>query len=473
MQQRPSGSAAEASTGASRSMGSERVSQPSDALRQARRGLSFEHRVLARALLITLPSFVLAAVLLWQTDLAALTRWTILIVVVVLAIVASISLRNLVLRPLQTLSNMLSAIREEDYSVKARGGGHHDALGELVLETNALAQALRERQDRDIEASALMKQVMTEIDVAIFIFDLSGHLRMVNRAGEQLLAQPSEAMVGQSAGELGLQEYLKSADLSDVQANFGGREGRWQIHTRAFRERGVPHTLLFVSDVSRALRTEEREAWQRITRVLGHELNNSLAPIKSIAGTLRSVTERQELPADWKSDVMRGLDVIIARSDSLARFMQGYTRLARLPSPTKKNIDVRELVTHAAAADGRLPVEMIAGPDAQLQADREQLEQLLINLVKNAIDASLATRGKVELGWEVADQKVKMYVRDEGEGITNSANLFVPFFTTKPQGSGIGLALSRQIAEAHGGTLTLENRSDRLGCVATLVLHAQ
>jgi nitrogen fixation/metabolism regulation signal transduction histidine kinase len=432
--------------------------------------LNFEHRVLLRAVLITLPSLALATVLLWRIEITHLSRWTILLSLALLAVVTTISLRNLVLRPLQTLSNMLSAIREEDYSVKARGGGHHDALGQLVLETNALAESLRERQDRDIEASALMKQVMTEIDVAIFIFDLSGDLRMVNRAGEQLLAQPSEAIVGRAAAELGLDQYLQSADQRDVQASFGGREGRWQIHTRAFRERGVPHTLLFVSDVSRALRTEEREAWQRITRVLGHELNNSLAPIKSIAGTLRSVTERQELPAEWKSDVLRGLDVIITRSDSLARFMQGYTRLARLPAPTKTTVDVGELMKHAAAADGRLPVELITGPEATIYADRDQVEQVLINLVKNAIDATLASRGKVQIGWNVVDHTVEMYVRDEGEGITNSANLFVPFFTTKPGGNGIGLALSRQIAEAHGGTLALENRSDRLGCTATLLI---
>jgi len=445
-------------------MGSER-SQPPRRFR-----LNFEHRVLLRAVLITLPSLALATVLLWRIEITHLSRWTILLSLALLAVVTTISLRNLVLRPLQTLSNMLSAIREEDYSVKARGGGHHDALGQLVLETNALAESLRERQDRDIEASALMKQVMTEIDVAIFIFDLSGDLRMVNRAGEQLLAQPSEAIVGRAAAELGLDQYLQSADQRDVQASFGGREGRWQIHTRAFRERGVPHTLLFVSDVSRALRTEEREAWQRITRVLGHELNNSLAPIKSIAGTLRSVTERQELPAEWKSDVLRGLDVIITRSDSLARFMQGYTRLARLPAPTKTTVDVGELMKHAAAADGRLPVELITGPEATIYADRDQVEQVLINLVKNAIDATLASSGKVQIGWNVVDHTVEMYVRDEGEGITNSANLFVPFFTTKPGGNGIGLALSRQIAEAHGGTLALENRSDRLGCTATLLI---
>jgi PAS domain S-box-containing protein len=434
--------------------------------------LNFEHRVFLRALLIWLPSFVLLVILFWRSELSPLTGWTLVVLLAAAALVAAVSLKNFVLRPLQTLSNMLSAIREEDYSVKARGGSHQDALGQLVLETNALAESLRERQYRDIEAGALMKQVMTEIDVAIFIFDLSGTLRLINRAGEQLIGIPTEQVVGRSATDLGLDDYLNKPDLRDAQANFGGREGRWQIQTRAFRESGVPHTLLLVSDLSRALRTEEREAWQRITRVLGHELNNSLAPIKSIAGTLRSLTDRNELPADWKSDVTRGLDVIVTRADALARFMQGYTRLARLPVPIKTKIDVRELVTHAAAADGRLAVELQPGPDVSILADRDQLEQVLINLVKNAIDASVASRGRVELGWTFADHKVKIFVRDEGEGITNSANLFVPFFTTKPQGSGIGLALSRQITEAHGGNLTLENRSDRLGCIATLVLDS-
>jgi PAS domain S-box-containing protein len=452
-------------------MASERSSPPAAARRKHNFRLNFEQRVLLRALLVWLPTFVLLIILLWRSDFSPLTRWTAVLALGVLALVAAFKVRTFVLRPLQTLSNMLAAMREEDYSVKARGGGHHDALGQLVLETNALAESLRQRQERDIEAGALMKQVMTEIDVAIFIFDLSANLKLANRAGEQLLGQPAEQMFGRSAKELGLEEYLKKTDLRDVMAKFGGREGRWQIQTRAFRESGVPHTLLLVSDVSRALRTEEREAWQRITRVLGHELNNSLAPIKSIAGTLRSLTDRKELPQDWKADVSRGLDVIITRADSLARFMQGYTRLARLPVPTKAEVDVRGLVTHVAVADSRLPVELLPGPDIRIHADRDQLEQVLINLLKNAIEATLPSGGKVQVGWNVQDQKVAIYIRDEGEGITNTANLFVPFFTTKPNGSGIGLALSRQIAEAHGGTLTLENRNDRLGCIATLSLR--
>ena len=113
---------------------------------------------------------------------------------------------------------------------------------------------------------------------------------------------------------------------------------------------------------------------------------------------------------------------------------------------------------------------MNAGPEVTVNADPDQLGQVIINLVKNAIEASMPTGGKVELGWRVEDQEVVIEVMDEGEGLSSTSNLFVPFFPTKPGGSGIGLALSRQIAEAHGGTLSLDNRRDRLGCVATLRL---
>jgi nitrogen fixation/metabolism regulation signal transduction histidine kinase len=393
--------------------------------------------------------------------------------VILLAIFALgmvLNLQEFVLRPLQTLSNMLAAIREEDFSFRARGATHEDALGELVIEVNALSDMLRQRRLGAMEAIALMKQVMMEIDVAVFTFDPQQHLRIVNRAGEELLARPSERLIGRGAGELGLDGYLQQKELRNAHITFPGKTGRWLIQTRGFREAGKPHTLLMISDLSRALREEEREAWQRLTRVLGHELNNSLAPIKSIAGTLRSMVDKEELPDDWRADYRRGLDIVVNRADALARFMQGYTRLARLPAPNLRTVDVGELVQHVAGAEARLAVDVAPGPPATIEADPDQLEQVLINLVKNAVEASLPTRGSVQVGWQVQNSHVAITVRDEGEGLASTANLFVPFFTTKPGGSGIGLALSRQIAEAHGGSLSLENRRDRLGCVATLRL---
>jgi signal transduction histidine kinase len=242
------------------------------------------------------------------------------------------------------------------------------------------------------------------------------------------------------------------------------------VRKSSFRERGLPHELIVLTDLSKTLREEERNAWQRIVRVLGHELNNSLAPIKSIAGSLETLLRRDPPPADWQDDARSGLNVIATRAESLSRFMQAYARLARLPSPQKETFDLAGLIKRVVSLEQRLPVRVAGGPAMKLHADPAQLEQLLINIVHNAVDASLETGGGVTIGWREISECVQVNVQDEGHGIMNPTNLFVPFFTTKPGGSGIGLALSRQIAEAHGGSLTLVNRRGRSGCEALLRL---
>jgi signal transduction histidine kinase len=150
--------------------------------------------------------------------------------------------------------------------------------------------------------------------------------------------------------------------------------------------------------------------------------------------------------------------------------MSAYARLARLPAPQRSPLDVSTWVRRVAALETRLPVRIEAGPASVIRADGDQLDQLLINLLRNAVDAALETRGGVCIRWTRQNGTVAILIEDEGPGLPSSANLFVPFFTTKPQGSGIGLVLSRQIAEAHGGTLSLENRKNGKGCVATFRL---
>jgi two-component system nitrogen regulation sensor histidine kinase NtrY len=445
--------------------------RPRSAPRPKRKRLNYEQRILLRSVMLWLPAFVVMVILLWSGDYSGQTRWTAVLLIGAAAFISAVTLKEFMLRPLQTLSNMLAAIREEDFSFRARGGSHDDALGELVLEVNALSEMMRQRRMGAMEAIALMRQVMMEINVAVFSFDPSERLQIINRAGEQLLAQPSERVMGRTATELGLSEYLQRTEERGVQISFPGKEGRWLVQNRAFREGGVPHRLLMISDLSNALREEERAAWQRLTRVLGHELNNSLAPIKSIAGTLRTMVMREELAADWRTDANRGLEIIVSRADALARFMQGYTRLARLPAPSVRQVEIGELVQRVAGAEARMQVAVLPGPPVSISADPDQIEQVLINLIKNAVEASLRTQGRVEVGWELHNSQVTIRVSDEGEGIANTANLFVPFFTTKPGGSGIGLALSKQIVEAHGGTLTLTNRTDRLGCVASIRMN--
>jgi signal transduction histidine kinase len=255
-----------------------------------------------------------------------------------------------------------------------------------------------------------------------------------------------------------------------VQINFPGGSGRWEIRRGTFREEGQQHQLLVLTDLSKTLREEERSAWQRLLRVLGHELNNSLAPIKSVAGSLGDLIDRDPQPSDWRDDMHRGLEVISSRADSLARFIESYSKLARLPPPRFETLNIGKLVERVATLETRLPVKIVPGPETIVRGDRAQVEQLLINLIRNAVDASLETNGGVEVGWSHHNGQLVVCVKDEGLGLANTSNLFVPFFTTKASGSGIGLVLSRQIAEAHGGTLTLENCKEASGCEARLTL---
>jgi nitrogen fixation/metabolism regulation signal transduction histidine kinase len=409
--------------------------------------------------------------ILWAGDYSSKLRWTLGVIVVVAWILFVQTLRERVVRPLQTVSNLLAAMREEDFSIRARGARVDDPLGEVLLEVNALAETLREQRLGALEATALLSKVMAEIDVAVFAFDDAGVLRLVNKFGETLLGQPEPRLLGRSAEELGLAPFLVPDSAQILDASFPGGAGRFEVRRSSFRQGGVPHQLLVLADVSRPLREEERQAWQRLIRVLGHELNNSLAPIQSIAGSLKRLAEEREPPADWREDLQRGLAVIASRAEALSRFTNAYAKLARLPPPRPAPVAVDPLMRRVTSLETRLPVGVIPGPPATLSADADQLEQLLINLVRNAADAALETKGGVAVGWKrLRGRELEIWVADDGPGLPNTSNLFVPFFTTKPGGSGIGLVLSRQIAEAHGGSLALENRRGHRGCIARLRL---
>ncbi len=398
----------------------------------------------------------------WVGGYGSKVGWTVTILIVGAWLGVAYALRERVVRPLQTLSNMLAALREEDFSIRARGARTDDALGLALFEVNTLGQTLREQRLGALEATALLARVMEEIEVAVFAFDDLRSLRLVNRAGEWLLAEPAERLVGRDAASLGLAECLEGEAPRVLDAGFPGGRGKWEIRRSAFRLGGRPHQLLVLSDLSRALREEEREATRRLVRVLGHEINNSLAPIKSVAESLQRLLDRA--PAlDGATDIASGLALIGGRAEALSRFMASYARLARLPPPKLGPLDVATWVRRVVALERRLDVAVHPGPDVVIRADGDQLDQLLINLVDNAVDAALEAGGCVEVGWRRDRKFVEVWVRDEGPGLSDTGNLFVPFFTTKPEGSGIGLVLSRQIAEAHGGTLALANRGGAEG----------
>lgn len=452
------------------------------------RRLAHEERLFWLAVAAGLPGSTTALAILWTGEFTPKVQWTLTVFILLFWWGFAFSVRERTLLPLQTVANLLEAMREGDYSIRGRVPRPDDALGEVMVEVNQLGELLRTQRFDRVDARSLLSQVLQEVDVAIFTFDEERRLRLVNDAGERLMAQPAERLAGREAEDLGLAASLEAEPAASLEASFPGQTGRWQVHHSIFREAGAPAHLLLLTDLSKALRDEERQAWQRLIRVLGHELNNSLAPIKSTATTLSSILRRDHPHEGWRDDAQRGLGMIADRCEALNRFVVAYSKLARLPAPQLRPVALAPLVRRVASLETRRPVQVESGPDVTLPADADQLEQLLINLVKNAAEAAEETSGEVTITWrsprrgaeESASSaatsgqitgSVVIEVLDTGPGLLNTSNLFVPFFTTKPGGSGIGLVLCRQIAEAHGGSLELGNRTDGVsGCVASVRL---
>lgn len=443
------------------------------------RRLSHEKTVFLYALLAGLPAVLISGWYLWLgSEATPKWQWTATLLILGCWFGFALAVQNHVVRPLHTMANLLSALREGDFAVRARGARRDEPLGDVMAEINVLSRTLQDQRLSALEATALLRTVMEEINIAIFAFDSERRLRLANHAAQLLLGKPAERILGRDAAEIGLADCLEGEPARLLSLTFPGGAGRWGMRRSEFREGGRPHHLIVIADLSRTLREEELQAWQRIVRVLGHELNNSLAPIKSIAGSLSALLKSPRRAADWEDDMRSGLEIIGARAESLARFMQAYARLARLPQPTIAPCALRPLVQRVVALETRLPVQLTESPDVTLGCDAAQIEQLVINLVKNAVEAALEQRAAgrghagVRLSWHRLNGGVELLVEDDGPGIAQATNLFVPFFTTKPEGSGIGLVLCRQIAENHGGTLTLSNRENASGCVATLRLPA-
>lgn len=440
-----------------------------------RRYRVYERRIRVLSLLLVTPAVAVAVALMLQQNWSTSTKWLLTIGLLLVTLILEAVLHDHVIRPLQTLANVISSLREEDYSFRARGAAQDDALGELAIEVNALADTLGGQKTDAVEAAELLKRVVEEIDSPIFTFDHNQRLMIVNTAGCRMLQKYKEELLGRTDEELGIAEFMEHGSSSSP-VSMLNPNARWIVRRTSFRQKGLPHTLLVWSDVSRALREEERSAWQRLIRVLGHEINNSLTPIKSLAGTLRDRIKALQLDEENRTSFEKGLSIIESRSASLNRFLQAYRQLTRMPTPKRQLVGVTKLVEQTAGLETRIRVQVEPGPEIAIHADPDQFEQVLINVIRNAAEASLhpgrtnPDPPTVSVRWSTNSHRILIEVIDNGPGLANPQNAFVPFYTTKGEGSGIGLVLCRHIVEAHGGTIELLNRSDQSGCIATIAM---
>ncbi|HSS01804.1 MAG TPA: ATP-binding protein [Kofleriaceae bacterium] len=434
-----------------------------------RRALRHEDAVLALVVAAVAIPALIALPLVWMAELELKSKVTLTLAIVVGSGGLALAVRARVMRPLQTLANLTASLGERDYAVRGRHERSDDSLGLAMMELAQLAEQLRMERWRDEEASSGLARVVEGLDAAVIAVDGGGVVRLANRTAERLVGR---ALEGAHVGAVGLEELLAIEAPRTMELALPGGRGHWEIRPSEVRLSGMPHRLIVMTDVQHALRAEERQAWQRLVRVLGHEINNSLGPISSIAETLRTGMMKEPRRADLDEDLLRGLEVIGRRAAALSRFMQSYARLVRLPPPRIGRVDVAVWIRRTADLETRAAVEITGGPAVMIPGDPDQLDQLLINLVHNAVEASAETAGGVRIAWWIAGRTLTIAIEDDGHGVADTANLFVPFFTTKPTGSGIGLVLARQIAEAHGGSLVVRNRKVGRGAEAVITLPA-
>lgn len=428
----------------------------------------FSTKIYTLVLAASLPSYVVAIVLLWQIDYSAYAKFFFTTLLSLSVFGIALLVRQQLKYQFQTLSNLVEAIRGGDFTLRGKARNEDDALAELTGQINLLSSSLSEQRIASEEAYRLLDKAIAHINVAIFAFDINEKITLVNPAAGRLFACDFNMLFGQKADELGLAEFLVGEQSQLKEHIFPGGSGRWQIRLDSYRDKGIQSKLLFITDLKAVLREEELKAWKNLIKVISHEVNNSLYPISSISQTLSHLANNVSDEFEAKQDVVDGLKVIGERANNLTGFIKRYAQVAKLPEPHKQLFTIAQLSAHIVLLKTHAN-EITLNDECDLAmevfADLSMFEQVMINLLKNALEAG----SPVVFSWGENEHAKWFHISDNGSGIKNPANLFVPFYSTKPSGSGIGLVLCQQIIDKHNGTISIQNKEEG-GCVVKITI---
>lgn len=423
---------------------------------------SFEALYTRFVLLSLLMLVSLLAIVLHLVEATTLVWITLLLFILPPYLIIAWKVKTSLSTPLNSLSASLEAIRHEDYTLRTKPKFTDGAIKSISDEVSLIADDLKARKLNYDRQAVLVFNLIEQLATPIAVFDPNGRLHHGNDALSVWCGVPWRQAKQRRAEQFGLR-FNASGDQQPWEIADQYRAQHWQLRYSEFSLSGERYQLVVLTNVEQLIKSTEKDAWQKMTRVLSHEINNSMAPIKSLAASLLELLpETQDNPK-----VKSALEAIVNRSDSLMRFVERYASLKQVYDLDIKSFSFDALMEKVSALFARDIHYRSNG--IQIESDPIMLEQVLINLIKNAAEAS-PKDSTIEVSVKKVNALITISIKDSGTGIANTDNIFVPFYTTKSDGKGIGLALCRNIVEQLHGRLTLKNRADRLGAEAVICL---
>ncbi|MBX2859464.1 MAG: hypothetical protein KTR17_12450 [Cellvibrionaceae bacterium] len=427
-------------------------------------------------LISALPCSVLALYLAWQANFSIYLIFLLGTVQAFVIALAIFHARHQLALRLRGIATVVEAACLGDFSIKAKREARGSAIQDLVDSVNTLSKDLSSDNRQIAEKGVLLQKIIDQIQVGVITLDLRGRLYSINAAAKRILElKPTNPLY--SVSDLPIHFDHSRPVKTIINITQHNCIKRLFLQCETYRDGGEEHRLILLTEMDYLLRQEQFKSWEELVRVISHEINNSLSPISSLSQSMTSLLNENTIDHDNKQDLLRCSTMISERAKSLGAFIAKYRHLSTLNQQNYSNACVNSVLESVLSLFIRKKVYIESNDTYYCNIDTQQMQQVFINLIKNgfeAFDEASAMESEVRIVLSKEEDYDRSYLRvdieDNGRGLANAKNLFVPFYSTKPSGSGIGLALSRQIVEMHRGTLTLANRYESRGCVATVRL---